>query len=331
MTSQPQYKYDAFLCHNSKDKPEVSQIEKQLKAKGIRTFLDVSEILGGDSWSNKIVDAISESKTVVVFFGKHGLGPYQKKEIMEFRGEPFRRGLKVIPVMLKDSPAPENLNLPKECKWITDKFHYVDLRSGKDPQLTELIKAIGITNISPNITPPEDPLPSEKGVDYTPLRDLLKAGNWKEADKETLAVMLKCAGREKEGWLDSNSIEKFPCTDLRTIDQLWVKYSNGHFGFSVQKQIWESVNGNEVKYSKTVGYIRGEKGFGLTYLLGAGYLTYDELTFDDTHAPKGHLPSWWWISNAVGGLWGVVGFVVRECEWEGMWGYVFSRVQTCKM
>jgi hypothetical protein len=35
----------------------------------------------------------------------------------------------------------------------------------------------------------------------------------------------------------------FPCTDLRTIDGLWVKYSNGHFGFSVQKEIYLSVGG----------------------------------------------------------------------------------------
>ncbi|MGA9382588.1 MAG: serine/threonine-protein kinase, partial [Phormidium sp.] len=72
--------------------------------------------------------------------------------------------------------------------------------------------------------PPADDLSSDKGVDYGKLRDLLKGGSWKEADEETLAVMLKVAGREKEGYLDRERIDKFPCTDLRTIDQLWVKY-----------------------------------------------------------------------------------------------------------
>lgn len=194
MTSQPQYKYDAFLCHNSKDKPEVREIDKQLKAKGIRTFLDVSEILGGDSWSIKIVQAIRSSKSAVVFLGKHGLGPYQKKEINRFEGRHFRTSFKVIPVLLKDASAPENLNLPSDCQWVIDELHCVDLRSGKDPQLTELTKAIGITNISPNITPPEDPLPSQKKVDYTQLRDLLKARNWKEADKETCHSYAQSSG-----------------------------------------------------------------------------------------------------------------------------------------
>jgi len=54
-------------------------------------------------------------------------------------------------------------------------------------------------------------------------------------------VMLKGAGREEKGWLNIKDIEKFPCEDLRTIDQLWVEYSNGSFGFSVQKRIYRSV------------------------------------------------------------------------------------------
>jgi uncharacterized caspase-like protein len=83
------------------------------------------------------------------------------------------------------------------------------------------------------------PLESEKKVDYRKLRDLLKAGKWEEADRETLAVMLQTAKRKSDGWLDEDSLKRFPCKDLRTIDQLWVTASNGHFGFSVQKRIWE--------------------------------------------------------------------------------------------
>ncbi len=44
-------------------------------------------------------------------------------------------------------------------------------------------------------------LKSDAGMDYSKLRDLLKAGKWKEADEETLRVMLAVAKREKEGWL----------------------------------------------------------------------------------------------------------------------------------
>ncbi|MFB2977817.1 GUN4 domain-containing protein [Microseira sp. BLCC-F43] len=95
---------------------------------------------------------------------------------------------------------------------------------------------------------------------YRQLRDLLQAGKWKEADQETAKVMLQVAGRTKEGWLDSDSIKNFPCEDLRAIDQLWVKYSNGRFGFSVQKRIWQEVGGKvddetECRLGDRVGWL----------------------------------------------------------------------------
>ncbi len=91
-------------------------------------------------------------------------------------------------------------------------------------------------------------------VDYTQLQGLLKKGQWKEADQETLNVMLKAADRISENWLNSESIKNFPCTDLRTIDQLWIKYSKGRFGFSVQKKIWQEVNGNYGAFGDRVGW-----------------------------------------------------------------------------
>jgi hypothetical protein len=80
------------------------------------------------------------------------------------------------------------------------------------------------------------PLLSAKGVDYRKLRDLLKAGNWHDADMETESAMLQATHREH--WIDYDSLRNFPCQDLQTIDALWVAASNGHFGFSVQQRIW---------------------------------------------------------------------------------------------
>ena len=68
---------------------------------------------------------------------------------------------------------------------------------------------------------------------YQALETYLQNEQWQEADEETLKVMLKVADREEQGWLDPDSINNFPCEDLRIIDRLWVKYSKGKFGFSV--------------------------------------------------------------------------------------------------
>jgi hypothetical protein len=86
----------------------------------------------------------------------------------------------------------------------------------------------------------EDDLSSERfGANYyVQLRDLLKAGKWKEADRETAARMCEVMDRQEDGWLSKEDIQFFPHQDLKNINQLWVNYSDGKFGFSVQKKIY---------------------------------------------------------------------------------------------
>lgn len=123
---------------------------------------------------------------------------------------------------------------------------------------------------------------------YQKLEQLLAAGKWKEADEETARVMLVVAKREKEGWLDALSIDNFPCDDLCTIDRLWVKYSNGRFGFSVQKRIYQSLDGSR-KYDQNIWKAFGKRVGWKGGLLGH-WKYYNEITFD-IKAPEGHLPT----------------------------------------
>ena len=127
-------------------------------------------------------------------------------------------------------------------------------------------------------------LKSARGVDYTHLRDLLAARKWQEADEETRKVMLKATRREKEDYLDSESIKNFPCDDLRTIDQLWIKYSQGHFGFSVQKKIWLSVGG---KVDDETAWKLGDR---LGWRKGGSWLNNSDLTYNK-QVPSGQLPT----------------------------------------
>jgi eukaryotic-like serine/threonine-protein kinase len=129
-------------------------------------------------------------------------------------------------------------------------------------------------------------LKSDAGVDYSNLENLLKVQNWQEADEETARLMLKVANREKEGYLDVESINNFPCADLRTIDQLWVKYSNGHFGFSVQKRIYQSLGGTE-EYDKKIWEDFGDR---VGWRKEGNWLYYSDITFS-IEAPEANLPT----------------------------------------
>ncbi len=147
---------------------------------------------------------------------------------------------------------------------------------------------------------------SVKGVDYTNLQHLLSEGRWKEADLETGKKMCEVMGREKEGSLTVQDINNFPSEDLRIIDQLWVKASNGHFGFSVQKRIYESLGG-------TKRYLGGNQYYDEKiwkayvarvgwYLSGLnGWIDYNDHTFPSNDSFDGHLPRGGFTFTSQGG------------------------------
>ena len=153
----------------------------------------------------------------------------------------------------------------------------------------------------------QDELISSVETDYAVLRDLLAAGKWKEADLETSAVMLKAAGRELEGWCNSECLKNLPCEDLNTVDELWVKYSNGHFGFSVQTRIYFEVGEDFGKLGDLVGW----RVFDC-------WLDYSERRFD-LAAPAGHLPS------------GGVGYKRRTRWVEANYAALAHRVVECQL
>ena len=158
-----------------------------------------------------------------------------------------------------------------------------------------------ISNIQNNTqanTPRNNPSPTNEPtpVIFQNLEALLKAGKWREADLETWELMKKLTKREREGWLRPEDVKNFPRQELRKMDQLWVKYSNGKFGFSVQKQIWLDLGGKLdgeydwdtftklwdtfTKLGSRVGWRKNNE-----------WLSYDSYTFS-TNALPGHLPGW---------------------------------------
>jgi serine/threonine protein kinase len=161
--------------------------------------------------------------------------------------------------------------------------------------------------------------PSAKGYDYQTLRDLLAAQEWCKADEETYEALLKIAHREKEGWLDYKSTCELPCKDLQTIDRLWTEYSNGHFGFSVQKKIWQRVSG-KIDYGTEC--LLGES---LGWRVQSRWLAHDSLTFS-LNAPLGHLP---WNGHLPNGELKELGLAGSYARW---WCcLILSRCNECNI
>ncbi len=130
---------------------------------------------------------------------------------------------------------------------------------------------------------------SEVDLDYRKLEYLLKQNNWQEADQETRKVMLE-AGKQNEieniELLLVRDIENFPCLDLLTIDRLWKFYSQGHFGFSIQKEIYQGMGGS-YKYNQGMWNAFGDK---VGWRIHGNWLSQGQF-FYSQDACKGHLPS----------------------------------------
>lgn len=130
---------------------------------------------------------------------------------------------------------------------------------------------------------------------YGKLRDLLAAGKWREADLETTKVMIEIAGKTELEQITPEDIQKYPCNAIMVIDQLWRKYSNNRFGFSLQLKIYQSVGGS-------IDSIRAQR---IEFLQQTAEKTGwhkngkrvepDDFDFS-LEAPEGGLPVNWWNS-----------------------------------
>jgi hypothetical protein len=135
------------------------------------------------------------------------------------------------------------------------------------------------------------PLKTAK-ADFTQLERYLAQGEWREASNETGDVMCQIMGKEEDS-LDSDDCQNFPREELKIIDQLWIKYSNGKFGFSVQKKIWLECGGKVGVYDEDIYDDKFGKKIGWFFRPYMGF----EPQFDNIDAPQGHLP---WILLDVG-------------------------------
>lgn len=131
---------------------------------------------------------------------------------------------------------------------------------------------------------------SPLSIDYEKLESLLSRGQWKEADHETNQIL------EKAETLERRKREQDPMfrasKDIKIIDRLWNQASQGHFGFSIQAQIYRSWGGKDSlgKTSKQVW-----KDFCKEVAWNARPITNRSLGSTilnyNNQAVKGHLPS----------------------------------------
>ncbi|HEY9640999.1 MAG TPA: GUN4 N-terminal ARM-like repeat domain-containing protein [Coleofasciculaceae cyanobacterium] len=146
------------------------------------------------------------------------------------------------------------------------------------------------------------PLISEQSVDYSSLQDLLARQEFQAADRLTVEKMCELAGAlaVQRKWLYFTEAEQLPVVDLQTINTLWQVYSEGKFGFSVQRELWLSTGKNWEALWSLIGWKSGNN-----------WTRYPQEFTWDLSAPRGHLP----LSNQLRGV-RVISALLNHPAWD---------------
>jgi hypothetical protein len=111
-----------FLCHSSRDKPQVRELYRRLKAEGFEVWLDEVNILPGMKWKEEIAAAMRRSSVIIICLSQGAVSKagYVQREIkmaLDLLDEQPERSTFVIPVRFEECEVPERLR----------DIHYVDL------------------------------------------------------------------------------------------------------------------------------------------------------------------------------------------------------------
>ena len=122
---------------------------------------------------------------------------------------------------------------------------------------------------------------SGQGIDYAPLQQALARLEFEQADRLTSEILRQLAGPDavKRGYVYYSEVPAFAAVDLESLDRLWVVYSQGRFGFSVQLRLLNSLGGRWAQLWPRLGWKQG--GIWTRY---PGSFTWS------LQAPEGHLP-----------------------------------------
>ncbi|KAK9665072.1 hypothetical protein RND81_14G088500 [Saponaria officinalis] len=143
------------------------------------------------------------------------------------------------------------------------------------------------------------------------LEGYLAEQNFRQADEETRRLLIVLAGEAaiKRGYVFFSEVQFIPKDDLKAVDELWKRFSQGRFGYSVQKKIWLKSNKDFTKFFIKVGWMKkldteieqfNYRSFPTEFIWELNPSNENENENDNENKgvpPEGHLP----LTNALRG------------------------------
>ena len=128
------------------------------------------------------------------------------------------------------------------------------------------------------------------GIDPTPLIDQLRAGDFEAADQTTRDLLIEIAGADatKRGYVYWTEARTLDAAALGAVENLWLHYSDGKFGYTVQKDVWRRQKGVFDRFCDKIGWTTKDEVTGQARK--RRWFGQSEFFYTLQEAPKGHLP-----------------------------------------
>ena len=122
---------------------------------------------------------------------------------------------------------------------------------------------------------------SAAAIDHAPLQRHLMELEFEAADRLTSEILRQLAGPDavKRGYVFYSEVAAMPSVDLESLDRLWIVYSQGRFGFSVQGRLLRACGGQWERLWPRLGWKQDSR-----WTRYPGSFTWS------LAAPDGHMP-----------------------------------------
>lgn len=187
-------------------------------------------------------------------------------------------------VSVNSQPQVESSNLENQLNQLGNQLAQIQ------QQLTQL------QNVPEQVTQIQQQLLRVSDVyRYEKLQSFLEAGQWSEADTETVNLIISLSEQPELELIRPENIQKIACSELQVIDRLWSQYSNNRFGFSTQVKFYQELGGSlETTIEQDTNLIQ-QWGERLGWRKDGKWLKCRDLDYS-LNAPEGCHPSRWWNS-----------------------------------
>ena len=113
--------HDVFISYSSRDRDAAEAVCEALEAERIRCWIAPRNIVAGMEWSRSIIEAIGESRAMVLIYSSHANGSQQVVREVE---RAVNKRVPIVPVRTEDTPPSKNL------EYYISASHWLDALDG---------------------------------------------------------------------------------------------------------------------------------------------------------------------------------------------------------